>query len=147
MVVCTANTGHIEGAKRLVDANREIFSFITQAAFRDAWFERSLLVALVDGRVAGFVRYHHRQRDARTTLYDICVDDPLRGQGIGSKMIDQLKEECRARERSMIGLKCPAGLRANAFYAEQGFSLVATLPGKRQPINVWRFVLASETEA
>lgn len=130
-----------------MDANRAVFSFVTRAAFEDALREQSLLVALVKSQVAGFVRYHHRQRDTRTTLYDICVEESLRGRGIGSRMIRQLKEECQTRGRTMIGLKCPVGSRANAFYADLGFFLFATLPGKRRPINEWHCVLTREGRA
>jgi len=135
VVVHTADAAHIEGAKRLADANREVFSFLTRAAFEEAWRERALLVALMEGRVVGFVRYHHRRRDTHTTLYDICVDEPLRGRGVGSRMFHCLKDECRTLGRTVIGLKCPAGARANAFYVRQRFSLVATLPGKGRPLR------------
>lgn len=147
VVIRIAGAAHVDETKQLADANRQVFSFITRAAFEDASRERALLIALVNGHVVGFVRYHHRVRDTLTTLYDICVDESLRGRGIGSRMIRHLKDDCRMRGRTAIGLKCPAGSRANEFYAAHGFSLVTTLPGTRRPINLWRCDLTSEVEA
>src|SRR5437588_10340920 len=71
--VCFARPEHIAGVKILADANRHIFGFVTRGAFFDAIQAGTLIVAIRDGEVVGFLRYHHRKRDLQTTLYDICV--------------------------------------------------------------------------
>src|SRR5712691_12055398 len=92
--ICNAHQLHIEGAKILADANRHIFGFITRGAFQDAFQAGTLIVATRSNEVVGFIRYHHRKRDQQTTLYDICVAESERGQGIGRQMIALLIDCC-----------------------------------------------------
>lgn len=138
VLICDAETAHVEGAKRLADMNRHIFSFIRRAAFLDACNEGALIVALMNDEVVGFVRYHHRKLDQQTTLYDICVAESLRGKGIGGKMMTFMLDHCRTLKRQTVLLKCPSHLDANHFYRLVGFTCIDTVPGKRQNINIWR---------
>src|SRR5258708_38952668 len=139
--ICTAHPFHIEGAKSLADANRHIFGFITRGAFYDAFQAGTLIVALQNEKVVGFLSYHHRKRDLQTTLYDICVAESERGKNLGKKMLQMLIEQSRQSHRALILLKCPAHLAANVFYEKNGFRHIDTIAGKRQKLNVWRFDL------
>lgn len=141
--VCNANPAHIEDAKSLADENRHIFGFITRGAFYDAWQEGSLIVAIKDDKVVGFLRYHHRKRDLQTTLYDICVTESERGKGLGRSMIALLVDACRSIKREVILLKCPSHLAANIFYERNGFTCIGTIEGKHQKLNVWQLDLTS----
>ena len=138
ILICDAEPAHIDGAKRLADMNRHIFSFIRRAAFLDACSEGALIIALMNDEVVGFVRYHHRKLDQQTTLYDICVAESLRGMGIGGKMMAFMLDHCRTLKRQTVVLKCPSHLAANHFYRLVGFTCIDTVPGKRQNINIWR---------
>lgn len=140
--VSDADATHINGAKCLADAHRDIFSFITRGAFCEAGREGTLIVALMDDDVVGFVRYRHRKRDLQTTLFDICVAESWRRAGIGRMMIRTLFERCSALGRESVVLKCPIYLEANCFYERLGFLRVDTLAGKRHAINVWKYELS-----
>ena len=141
--ICNAYHSHIEGAKCLADANRHIFGFITRGAFYDTYQAGTLIVATRDEEVVGFLRYHHRKRDLQTTLYDICVSESMRGQGLGWGMLNMLVDSCRTVGREIILLRCPTPLAANDFYERYGFTCVDTVVGKRQRLNVWRLDLTS----
>ena len=141
--MCVARQIHIEGIKSLADSNRHIFGFITRGAFYDALQAGTLIVALQNEKVVGFLRYHHRKRDLQTTLYDICVTESERGKNLGKEMLQMLVEHCRQSHRAIILLKCPAHLAANAFYEKSGFCHTDTIAGKRQKLNVWRFDLTN----
>ena len=139
--VCVARQVHMEEIKSLADSHRHIFGFITRGAFYDAFQAGTLIVALQNEKVVGFLRYHHRKRDLQTTLYDICVAESERGKNLGKKMLQLLIEHCRQSHRALILLKCPAHLAANVFYEKNGFHHIDTIAGKRQKLNVWRFDL------
>lgn len=143
--ICDADVGHVDGAKRLADAHRDIFSFITRGAFCEAQREGMLIVALMDDDVVGFVRYRHRRRDLQTTLYDICVAEFMRRSGIGRVMMKTLFERSSALGRESVVLKCPTYLEANGFYGRLGFLRVDTLAGKRHAINVWKYELSGSS--
>ena len=145
-IVRFANHEHIEGIKILADANRHIFGFITRGAFYDALQAETLIVATRGEEVVGFLRYHHRKRDLQTTLYDICVAEPERGKSLGQSMLTMLLDDCRRSNRTVILLKCPSQLEANAFYEKKGFCCISSLVGKRQRLNVWRLDLISRGE-
>lgn len=139
--ICDADCGHLEGIKRLADANRHIFSFITRGAFLEAIQAGTLIVALKDNQVVGFLRYHHRKRDQQTTLYDICVIESERGKNLGQRMITTLIGRCRYVNRATILLRCPSPLRANSFYKKNGFRCIDTVAGKHHDLNIWRLDL------
>lgn len=139
--ICNALLLHIEGAKKLADANRNIFGFITRGAFDEAYLNGTLIVAVRGSEVIAFLRYHHRKRDLQTTLYDICVSASERGNGLGMRMIKMLIDYCHESKRATILLKCPSHLPANIFYQRNGFVCINTLVGKRQNLNVWQLNL------
>jgi GNAT superfamily N-acetyltransferase len=139
--VCVARQFHVEDVKYLADANRHIFGFITRRAFYDAFQSGTLIVALQNEKVVGFLRYHHRKRDLQTTLYDICVAESERGKNLGKGMLQMLIDCCHKSHRALILLKCPAHLDANTFYEKNGFRHIDTIAGKRQKLNVWQLDL------
>lgn len=141
LLISQAEAEHIKGAKALADANRSIFAFITRQAFEDAHAQKGLLVARIEAQVVGFVRYYHRKTDQQTTLYDICVAEDWRSQGVGEQLLAALIADCIEQAREFILLKCPAQLAANQFYARKGFTLISTQPGKHHELNVWRLGL------
>ncbi len=132
-----AHSSHIEGAKQLADANRSTFGFMTRGVFLDAYEAGTLIVATRHNKVEGFLRYHHRKRDLQTTLYDICVAEPMRGKRLGQRMLQMLIDSCRNSGRDKILLKCPSHLAANTFYDKNGFICIDTQVGKRHLLNVW----------
>jgi ribosomal protein S18 acetylase RimI-like enzyme len=149
-IVCTALEQHVQNAKILADSNKAIFGFITKGAFVQSYNEQSLLIALASGNhtsesVVGFLRYHHRKSDLQTTLYDICVAEGMRRQGVGRALLDQLFQQCQILNRALVMLKCPSRLAANNFYLNYGFELVGSVTPKQQTLNIWQFRLSSES--
>lgn len=140
-----AEMADISECKRMADANREALGFLTGVVFSDAAQRGRLLVAHMNERVVGFVRYNHRVRGTETALYDICVNDDARYHGVGRTLIKALTEECRRSNRASIVLRCPASLPANGFYQRLGFLHCGTEPGRRRALSVWR--LSTEASA
>ncbi len=91
-------------------------------------------VILIEG---GFCRWHLR-KDGQLTIREILVIRALRGQGIGSKMLDILKQQ----PASSIFAKCPGSLQANHWYDKKGFELEVTETTKSgRKLNHWRLLL------
>ncbi len=127
----------IPALKAIADANRPTLGFLMRSAFAESVVARWVLVAERDSRLLGFVRYRHR-RNEQTTIYELCVAQDYRGQGIGRLLIEALAQEAQERGKSHIQLKAVTGIAANGFYEHLGFALIGVETGKKRALNVWR---------
>lgn len=138
-VVRRATEADINACKRLADASRDAFGFLTYGVFAEAVARGRLLVSEDSAEnLIGFARYNHRVRGPETALYDICVSVSSRRQGVGRALIEHLAAESLEMGRRSIVLKCPQTLPANQFYAALEFELVGTEDGRKRRLNVWR---------
>lgn len=85
----------------------------------------SILVAEVDGRVAGYAFYHpgyDSDLPARSlVVVDLYVDAEVRGRGLGQALMAGLaREALRMGARSMTGGVLDSNAKALAFYAGVG---------------------------
>ena len=127
----------IDKIKLIADANKDTIGFVLRSQFEAALNRSELLVATTrNGIVIGFANYHHR-KDAQTTLYEICVKEEHRGNGIGRKLIRALVEESKDVGKKKILLKCPESLEANGFYRKLCFENIAKENGRKRRLNVW----------
>jgi ribosomal protein S18 acetylase RimI-like enzyme len=140
MRVRKARAEDLDAVKALADANKASLGFVLRPALAAGIQRDWLMVAERAGQVIGFVHYRHRQ-DSQTTLYEICVDEASRRNGVGRSLVQALAIESQALGRACIRLKSPADLLANKFYQQLGFELVGTEPGKRRPLNVWEMLV------
>jgi hypothetical protein len=69
--------GVIDVVKHIADQHRSEPGVHARQAYVNSFNKGELLIAKVDGRVVGFVRYHHR-RDGCTTLYEIATTPDVR---------------------------------------------------------------------
>jgi len=74
----------------------------------------------------------HQRKDGVTSIYDLVVDESMRGQGLAKELLRALIEA----GHDLIQLKCPEELPSNYFYARYG-ALVAVEPGKKRRLNNW----------
>ena len=127
----------LNAVKSLADDNKSYLGFVLRPVLA-AGIERGwLLVAeMADYVIVGFANYRHR-RDEQTTLYEICVDQAFRGQGLGRALIASLAIECAALGKAKICLRTPTDIPANDFYRALGFRLATTEPGKHKQLNLW----------
>lgn len=99
--------------------------------FQQVVAQRQLFVARSGEQVAGFVLLVIREynwpgvvRRKVMTLDEICVDEDLRGQGIGTQMVQEAKILARAFGCTDMQLGVyPQNEEAVAFYQKCGFSL------------------------
>ncbi len=92
---------------------------------------------LVDG---GLCHWHLR-RDGQLTIYELIVLPERRRQGIGRRILGQLKGTPGA---ASILARCPANLDANAWYERMGFAREGTETTRTgRQLNLWRLRLSS----
>jgi predicted GNAT family acetyltransferase len=61
---------------------------------------------VVDGAVAGYVRYHERPRDGAVVLLHTEVDPSFEGKGVGSALAKLTLDSLRARGAKIVP-SCP----------------------------------------
>lgn len=136
---------HALGAHAVLRENVKQVGFVTRGNVLKKQEVGELVIALVGEKVVGCICYHLR-RDRVATIYEIAVSREGAGAGIGSTMITWLARELAGRARA-IKLKCTADNdRANEFYARVGFQRVATVPGRRRALVIWRTELGGFLE-
>lgn len=146
VAVRLANTLDVPACKRIADAYRDVFGFLTRGVFLEAAAQGKLLVAVTeDGSVRGFVRFNHRRRDRTTVLYDIAADPARQRGGIGRALVVALVRAAEAASRTDIVLRCPEGAAANQFYEALGFRAEGIEQGRRRKLILWRLMVESQT--
>ncbi len=131
-----ARADDLDAVKALADANKASLGFVLRPVLAAGIQRDWLLVAERAGQVIGFVHYRHRQ-DSQTTLYEICVDEASRRNGVGQSLVQALAIESQALGKAFIRLKSPTDLPANDFYRRLGFVLTDVQQGRRRQLNVW----------
>jgi ribosomal protein S18 acetylase RimI-like enzyme len=116
----------IDHIKTVAGQYKRELGFILRPALEEAVKRGELLY-----HESGAFCHWRRRRDGVSVIYEICVPDEARGQGIGRAMIEALQQPIR--------LKCPVdNALGNGFYERLGFKLVGVEPGKKRQLNVWR---------
>ena len=116
----------IDAIKQVAKDYTHELGFILRPAL-EAAVQRGEL--LYDPPTGAFCHFH-RRRDMVSVIYEICVPDEARGQGIARQMINMLLVP--------IQLKCPVDNESNKFYEHIGFKLVEVQQGKKRKLNLWR---------
>lgn len=135
-VIRKATLQDLDAIKQIADANKKAVGFVLRPAIAQNIERAWVLVAEKHGLVIGFANYRHR-RDEKITLYEICVAEEHRGNGVGKALIEALVEEGHCLEKERLRLKCPVDNVANAFYANLGFKQVGRERGKNRELILW----------
>lgn len=129
----------LDRVKALCDRHRVELGFVLRPSLAAAIAACEVIAAVsAADQLLGIVHYHHR-RDGQTTLYHLAVAPERRGSGVGRALIAALRAETHHHGQTVIRLKCPSGLAANAFYRRVGFICVAQDPGKSRVLNQWEW--------
>lgn len=132
----------IDVVKHIADQHRSELGFHARQAYVESLNKGGLLIAKMDGRVVGFVRYHHR-RDGRTTLYEIATTPDVHSKGVGRCLVEALIADCQRAASRCIRLSCPVELPANRFYQALGFVRRArrSRSGSSRPLYEWELAI------
>lgn len=117
-----------EGVRAIIKQYRHELGYVHPRGLRDAIEARKVVVAEINGTIAGFVNYHAR-RDGWHTVYDIATHRGYSGAGVGSALLCAVPRPIR--------LKCPIDLNSNDWYRARGFRLDRVEDGRKRKLNVW----------
>lgn len=111
----------------------------------DSWQARledqnsTIAIARIDGEIVGYIWFEIqiRDRDAlhlsrgRIYVHHLAVEENVRGEGIGAKLLEQAELEAKRRGISKVILDAWASnSRAQAFFSSQGYDPVNIVRGK-----------------
>jgi ribosomal-protein-alanine N-acetyltransferase len=100
------------------------------------------LVAESDDAIVGYAIAHHLPGNDVADIHNIAVIADQRGQGIGSRLLDDLIHWCEARQPDAIMLEVRADNEpAQSLYVSRGFHAISTRPGYYQPAGVDALVM------
>jgi ribosomal protein S18 acetylase RimI-like enzyme len=136
VIVRFATAEDAPAVKAIADRHRHELGFVPAAALVEAAQERRLLVAVLDGKVVGFVHFRCC-RDGHATIYEIAVLPEHRQRGVGRALVEAVCQEAVQRGCVVLQLKCPIDLPANEFYRRTGFTEAGIEEGKRRPLRLW----------
>ena len=105
-------------------------NMIPKEFFKPIVDNKTMYVAEEDNKVKGFIMYTEKEynidNQVKRTTYAIdaiAVDKQYRGQGIGTKLIDKIKEIAKDNNVDAIELQVNAkNIAAKAMYEKYGFS-------------------------
>lgn len=118
--------------REIIESDIEAIAKMEQDIFSDAWTKQSICetyrqsqafitVAEEDGKINGYCIIYHVMDEAE--IARIAVDEELRGQGVGRKLLDYACEICKEKGVTRLLLDVREG-NANArnFYIKYGFT-------------------------
>ena len=68
--------------------------------------EKERFEGVVEGKVAGYVRYHRRANDGAVVLIHTEVDPAYEGEGVGSALARSVLDRMRAQGTKIVA-RCP----------------------------------------
>ena len=121
--ICKAKIESIDAIKKIADVNKKQIGFVIKSGLLKQIENGEVLIAKNDNIIVGFCNYHHR-RDSQTTMYEICVEKVHRRCNVGTLLLNALKKESTAENKTKIVLKMPEHLNVDNFYQSNGFKIV-----------------------
>ena len=138
------NAGDIHAVDGLRKANGATLGFLPHEALRDYLQKGWALGAKCgNGSLAAYVLFANRIRDVR--VVHLCVDHELRGQGLATRLIENLATDSRNRGLFSLELYCRRDFRVNAIWGKLGFIPWGEKPGRAKSgttLTLWRRELA-----
>lgn len=91
-----------------------------------------LLVARVDGRIAGTVQLDHDtppNQPHRAEVRKLMVHPEMRRRGLARRLMERIEDEARRLGRSLLTLDTRTGDSAEPLYASLGYRTSGVIPG------------------
>ncbi len=116
--------------------NSRWLGFMPTQGFQDRVERETLLAALVDGQVAGYVLFDLPREVVK--IIHLCVNAAHQGTGMARSLVDAVSE--RYQDRRGIELACRDDYPANTLWPRFGFINIGERPGRSQQgtlLRIW----------
>lgn len=121
--------GIAKQSKYTRDFSNHMFS--NEEAYKKKWIT---VIHDENAKIIAFMCVRHKTRQPATSLYFIGVDEAYKGLGLGTKLIEHLKDEC---PHNCIQLNVMKDNSAGKFYEGLGFKVTGeALNGKGQSFEL-----------
>lgn len=113
-----------KACEKLRRRNTKNLGFIPEKAYFEAiirnrirlWWEETY------EEIVGFIYYGCK--DEYTTIYQICVHEDFRRQGIAKELLLSVESDPTTTKTTHIKLRCREDIKGNAFWIATGFELI-----------------------
>lgn len=132
MKIRKATLKDLDAVYKLANKNAGYIGYIPKPTYKEGIIKNEIIVVEENGKIVGLCNFH-KTKKGYTTIYEIVVEKEYRRKGYRKTMIQYLRDN-----KHLLRLKCPTEQEANKFYEKIGFKKVATVKGKKRPLNIWR---------
>lgn len=92
--------------KRLGTKYKATLGFMPDGGFDDYAARRNIVTASEGGELMGYLMYREVKQFSRVTIVHLAVDDPFRGKGVSTMLINALKKRFKDTGVAGISLSC-----------------------------------------
>lgn len=98
----TEKPKYISEVIKLGDQNSNSLGFLPEVAFREFAKKGNILIAVDnDEKFLGYLLYNRNKRNGSTSITHLCVMESQRGNGIGEKLVKELKDISKGNSRGI----------------------------------------------
>lgn len=140
IVTVDGDSGYLGAVKVLGKRNSLTLGFFPEGAFDAAAKQGTILAAVHDGALAGYLLYRKVETHSRASIVHLCVDSGFRKRSVGRLLVDRLKE--LTRELYCITLHCRRDYEASKVWPRYGFVAEGHRIGKSLAgdlLTCWRY--------
>lgn len=113
----------------LSEKHKKTLGFFPKGAFEDKAREQSILVAVREKKVLGYLLFGRNRKDSLIYVVHLCVDVNHQGRGIAKLLMDELKKITRKNYRG-IRVSCRRDYEINELWPKLGFIPLSEKDGK-----------------
>ena len=129
----------VELVTRLADQHKDQLGFLPFTVYNELAASGRLWIAkdYQTGAIAGYLAFGGSHSAVR--VFQLYVEEPYRGCGVGRQLLDRLKVHARASRFQVIAARVAADLAANLFWERNEFFVVRQVAGGKttaRTINV-----------
>ncbi|MDB6062579.1 MAG: hypothetical protein JWM78_2682 [Verrucomicrobiaceae bacterium] len=129
---------YVRQVSAIADQNKEAFGFLSASAYEQMASKGQLWVAVDNAKeLKGYLMFGGTMPTLK--VFQVYACKSAKGHGIGTQLIDALKEYAREKYYHSIVAKVASDLSANNFWESRGFSIYRQVKGgktKKRTINI-----------
>ena len=94
------------GVKKLGKKYNATLGFMPEGGFDDYALGKSIIIASEGDQLLGYLMFRQTSRYGRITIVHLAVDEPYRGQGVSTSLLDALRDRFKNSGAPGMVLNC-----------------------------------------